>query len=146
MSLQDWEKNGWLKAHRSSRKELADLFSIVSRDLKDAAAGGISEDWKFGIAYNAALKLCTILLHASGYKAEHTLQHYRTIQAMPLILGDQLKVGAQYLDDCRRKRNKVEYDVAGVASAQDATELLEFSKELHANVQDWLKKQRPELL
>ena len=146
MSLQDWEKNGWLKAHRSSRKELADLFSIVSRDLKDAAAGGISEDWKFGIAYNAALKLCTILLHASGYKAEHTLQHYRPIQAMPLILGDQLKVGAQYLDDCRRKRNKVEYDVAGVASAQDATELLEFSKELHANVQDWLKKQRPELL
>ncbi len=92
------------------------------------------------------MKLCTILLHASGYKAEHTLQHYRTIQAMPLILGDQLKVGAQYLDDCRRKRNKVEYDVAGVASAQDATELLEFSKELHANVQDWLKKQRPELL
>ena len=48
---------------------------------------GILGDWRFGIAYNTALKLCTILLYASGYRAERTLQHYRTIQAMPLILG-----------------------------------------------------------
>ncbi|MCK6470849.1 MAG: hypothetical protein L6R28_03805 [Planctomycetes bacterium] len=146
MSLQDWAKNGWLKAHRSSPKEIEGLLSIVNRDIKDATDGGISEDWKFGIAYNAALKLCAILLHASGYKAENTLQHFRTIQAMPLILGDKRKGDAQYLDDCRKKRNKVEYDVAGAASAQDASELLEFSKELRADVLDWLKNQHPELL
>jgi hypothetical protein len=34
----------------------------VGRDLKDASAGGLSHDWQFGIAYNAALKLCLILL------------------------------------------------------------------------------------
>jgi len=35
------------------------------------------------------------------------LQHYRTIQAMPLILGDERKADAAYLDTCRTKRNTV---------------------------------------
>jgi hypothetical protein len=46
------------------------LLSIVDRDLKDAREQAISPDWRLGIAYNAALKLCTVLLHASGYRAE----------------------------------------------------------------------------
>ena len=70
MSLEQWAKNGWLRPHKASAREIADLLAIVDRDLKDAGAGDISTDWKFGIAYNAALKLCTILLHASGYRPE----------------------------------------------------------------------------
>ena len=78
MSLQQWANNGWLRPHQSSPQEIQDLLAIVSRDLSDAE-GNISADWRFGIAYNAALKLCTILLHASGYRPEKTLQHYRTL-------------------------------------------------------------------
>lgn len=55
---------------RASRKEIEGLLSIVDRDLKDAREQAISPDWRLGIAYNAALKLCTVLLHASGYRAE----------------------------------------------------------------------------
>jgi hypothetical protein len=55
------------------------LLEIVDRDLKDAESN-ISSDWQFGIAYNAALKLCTILLHASGYRREQKLGHYRTMK------------------------------------------------------------------
>jgi hypothetical protein len=36
-----------------------------------------SLDIRFGIAYNAALKLCTILLYTEGYRPEKTLQHFR---------------------------------------------------------------------
>ena len=86
MSLEDWVNNGWLRQHETSRQEIADLLAIVDRDLADAG-GNISPDWRFGIAYNGALKLCTILLHASGYRPEKTLQHYRAITAMPMILG-----------------------------------------------------------
>jgi hypothetical protein len=85
MSLQQWAENRWLRAHRTSPEEIANLLQIVDRDLKDAAEP-ISPDWRFGIAYNAALRLCTILLYAEGYQAERSLQHYRTIQAMALIL------------------------------------------------------------
>ncbi len=63
MSLQSWLENGWLRRHKTSKKEIADLLKIIERDLKDAE-GGISDDWRFGIAYNAALKLCMILLYA----------------------------------------------------------------------------------
>jgi hypothetical protein len=58
MSLQKWLEYGWLRSHKTSRKEISDLLRITDRDLLDAA-GDISADWRFGIAYNAALKLCT---------------------------------------------------------------------------------------
>ena len=104
MSLAQWAENCWLRPHTTSTKEIADLLMIVERDLHDSA-GDISADWQFGIAYNAALKLCTVLLYASGYKPEKSLQHYRTIQALPLILGHSYKEDARYLDTCRTKRN-----------------------------------------
>ena len=145
MSLEQWVENGWLCPHQSSKQEIEDLLSIVSRDLSDAE-GDISADWRFGIAYNAALKLCTILLHASGYRPEKNLQHYRTIASMPLILGDQRKDEADYLETCRRKRNTAEYDRAGVVTEQDASELAEFCVDLRHEVLDWLKKNHPELV
>ena len=86
MSLEDWVNNGWLRRHETGRQEIADLLAIVDRDLADAG-GNISPDWCFGIAYNGALKLCAILPHASGYRPEKTLQHYRAITAMPMIPG-----------------------------------------------------------
>lgn len=146
MSLKDWEANGWLRSHLSSPKEIAGLLSIVERDLNDAAASELSADWKFGIAYNAALKLCTILLHSSGYRPEKTLQHYRTLAALPMILGDSRKDDAAYLDACRIKRNTVEYDTAGAATDADAEELLNFATELRQEVLIWLKKNHPDLM
>ena len=86
MTLAKWLENGWLRRHQTSREEIAGLLGIVDRDMADATST-ISTDWRFGIAYNAALKLCTILLYAEGYQAEKALQHYRTIMALHLILG-----------------------------------------------------------
>jgi hypothetical protein len=145
MTLQQWAANGWLRPHQSSLQEISALFAIVQRDLDDAE-GDISADWQFGIAYNAALKLCTILLHASGYRPEKTLQHFRTIAALPLILGDHRKVDASYLDTCRIKRNTAEYDMAGVATHEDATELVSFVKDLQLEVRQWLQLNHPEFV
>ena len=144
MTLNQWMNNGWLRRHKTSRKEIENLVMIVNRDLKDAK-GGISDDWRFGIAYNAALKLCTILLYAEGFRAEKTLQHYRTIQALPLILGNKRKDDAEYLNSCRSKRNIVEYDYVGDVTGHDADELIEFVKKLKADVIEWLNNNHPEL-
>lgn len=145
MTLKLWEKNGWIRPHQSSPQEIAGLLSIVDRDLADSQ-GKISSDWQFGIAYNAALKLCTILLHASGYRPEKNLQHFRTLAALPVILGDERKADAAYLDACRIKRNSVEYDMAGVATEQDAQELLAFAQQLRYDVLAWLKHNHPNLI
>lgn len=88
MSLTNWLAAGWLQRHKTSPAEIRDLWLIVGRDLHDAASGGISHDWQYGIAYNAALKLCTILLHAEGYKpAKGGMAHSRTLSALPFMPG-----------------------------------------------------------
>jgi len=145
MSLQQWAEYGWLRSHTTSTKEIADLFDIVNRDLEDAV-GNISTDWRFGIAYNAALKLCTILLYAEGYRPEKTLQHYRTVQSLPIILGKRYEKDAKYLDTCRSKRNVVEYDYVGGVTEDDVEELIAFVNELHGEVMNWLREKHPKLL
>lgn len=147
MSLKDWQANGWLKIHTPSRNEMAGLVSIIERDLEASNTKDLNSDWKFGIAYNAALKLCTVLLHASGYApAEKSLAHFRTLAALPEILGPAHANDALYLDQCRKKRNTVEYDLAGMTSEAEAEELLKYSQGLKAVVLAWLKKNHPKLV
>jgi hypothetical protein len=145
MSLRDWSESGWLRSHTTSRQEIERLLGIVQRDLADAM-GDISADWRFGIAYNAALRLCTILLYAEGYRPERSLQHYRTIQALAVILGDEVREETDYLEVCRKKRNVIEYDAAGAVTERDAAELTEFAAGLRSRVLAWLKEHHAELL
>ena len=145
MNLQTWADNGWLRSHTTSDVEVGNLFAIVDRDLLDVGKD-ISADWRFGIAYNSALKLCTILLFASGFRAEKPLEHYRTLQSLPLILGEMYGKDALYLDACRKKRNIVEYDHAGGATDQDAEELIGFVMDLRETTRAWIAEQRPDLL
>lgn len=49
-----------------------------------------------------------------------------TIAMIPLILGNHNKDDSDYLDACTRKRNIVEYDCVGGATAEDVKELREF--------------------
>lgn len=145
MSLRGWAESGWLKPHKTSRQEVEALLGIVERDLADAGQS-ISPDWRFGIAYNAALRLCTVLLYAEGYRPERNLQHYRTIQALSLILGREQSDDVEYLEVCRKKRNIIEYDAAGTVSDLDATELAEFAVALRDRVLEWLEEYHGDLL
>ena len=147
MSLKTWQENGWLKAHRTSVEEIGNLFAIVDRDLTDAACRDISSDARFVSAYNAALKLCTILLNSEGYRPDRgQSHHYRVIEAVPEILGAEAKKDAKYLDTCRVKRNAAEYDYVNAASDSEADDLLTFAEELQKRVVDWLKEKHPGLL
>ena len=144
MTLKQWADSGWLRPHQTSAREIRDLLKIVERDLKDAD-GGISTDWQFGIAYNAALKLCMVLLYSTGYRAERNLQHYRTLQALPLILGPEKRDDALFLDRCRAKRHTVEYEYVGAVTETETKELLTFVRELKHDVLNWLAANHPDL-
>ena len=87
-----------------------------------------------------------VLLYAEGYRSSHELQHYRTLAALPEILGSAKRADAEYLENCRRKRNIVEYDYTGGASAPDVDELIAFVKGFRDEVIAWLKEKHPELI
>ncbi len=61
-SLQEWEQFGWLKAHKTSREEIANLLAVDDRDLAAAGTPSLHLDWRFNIAYNAALPIATAAL------------------------------------------------------------------------------------
>jgi hypothetical protein len=140
MSLEDWLRNDWLKRHTTTKAEIEGLLAIADRELQDSQVDGVSADGRFNHAYRAALTLATVLLYASGYSlARGQSHHYRTIEALPKILGDRVKDDSVYLQSCRVKRNAAEYDAANESSETECVELIEFAKEFRATVRAWLR-------
>jgi hypothetical protein len=143
--LQDWLNNAWLTPHPPSAQEIADLLAVVERDLADARASGLSDDWRLNIAYNAALQAATAVLAASGYRASREQHHYRVIQSLAFTVRLEPALIAQ-LDQFRKKRNIGGYERVGQTSAQEAKEMLALARKLRDAVGEWLRKNHPELL
>ncbi len=146
MSLKKWATEKRLRPHKTTQKEISNLIAIVERDARDASVVGSSADARFVSAYNASLKLCTILLYASGFRTSGTGAHFNTIEAMPAILGDEARKDADYLDSCRTNRNHAEYDFVGVVSEDEVEELILFTKQLRTRVLNWLSENHNDLL
>jgi hypothetical protein len=147
MSLQNLLADGLLRKQQTSAQEIQGIWSVIVRDLHDAEAQGMSHDGQFHNAYNAARQLCKLMLRAEGYRtAGSTGEHRLTLQILPLILGAQKQSDADYLDSCRNKRNRGEYDYAGSISKIEAEELIKFSHELRDEVLVWLKAKHPKLV
>ena len=72
--------------------------------------------------------------------------HYRTIRALPVILGKKWENDARYLDTRRNKRTIVEYDYVGGVSEGDVEELIQFVRQLRNVVLAWLKEVHPKFL
>ena len=146
MSLSEWQKNGWLKQHQPAATEIADLLALAARDLKDCRAKGLSDDWKFNIAYNAALQASTAALAASGYAVpKGDSNHFRVIQSLAFTLElDANAVGA--FDTHRKKRSMSIYDAAGVITNAESKQMVTFATELVARVRAWLMAEHPDLM
>ena len=138
MSLERWVEHRWLLRHEATASEIAVLLAAATDDLNDAGQD-ISPAWRFAIAYNAALRLCTAALAAAGLRAARDQKHYRTIAALPLLLGDEAIELAEFLDTCRLKRHDVTYEALSVVSPSEVDELIEAVVELDGRVRRWLE-------
>ena len=145
MSLRDWQRNSWLVAHKTSREEISGLLAIVERDLGSAKVAGLADDWRLGIAYNAALQAATAALCAAGYRAVREQHPYRTIQSLGLTIGWPARRVDQ-LDRFRKKRNVLGYETAGVVSEREAREMHEMAAALREDVRAWLGRHHPKLV
>ena len=144
VSLKDWQRNGWLRHHKTSPEEIANLFAIVDRDLKASNTRGLHDDWRFNIAYNAALQLATAALAASGYQAERGAHHYRVIQSLEFTIRMDAK-SVRKFDTFRKKRNVSDYDRSDAVSELEVEEMRKLAVWLRTEVEAWLKKNHPAL-
>lgn len=119
-----WLDKGDIQQVRVNRKSLADLVKLVDRDLNDAQIASLSPDRRFAIAYNAALNLANYVIRKNGYRVAAKIGHHRiTFLVAGEALGRTAKHHLDYFDFCRRMRNKLDYDVAGVATDKDVADL-----------------------
>ncbi len=147
MSLQNWLQSGYLLKHQATVAEVQKLLKLVDRELSDAAASGLSCDARFQHAYNAALQLCKLALHASGFEAVRGPGHHsRWIESLPHTLGSQQAPISKYLSTCSAQRRRIEYDDAGVVSEQDAKDLLDTARQLRTGILAYLRTNHSKLL
>jgi hypothetical protein len=142
--LRDWASNGWLTDHQSSAEEIRNLLGLADRDLHTSQIKELDADWRFAIAYNAALQAATAALAAAGYRAAREAHHYRVIESLELTIGAESKLVRKF-DAFRKKRNFSSYEASGLISDKEATEMLELAASLRDQVGRWIVEKHPEL-
>lgn len=145
MTLQNWLRNSWLVQHTASVEEISNLLAISDRDLAACQVRELPTDWRFAIAYNAALQAATAALAAAGYRASRDNHHYRVIQSLEFTTAPGRKF-IDTLDSFRKKRNISSYDLSGAISDKEANEMANMAKALRRDVQEWIGKTHPGLL
>jgi len=145
MSLREWVQYGWLTEHQSSREEIQNLLGVVDRDLRECQAKGLGADWRFAIAYNAALQAATAALAAAGYRSTRESHHYRVFQSLEYTIRAEPK-RIDRLDASRKKRNLSSYELGGTISDGEAREMAAEAAELRRSVERWIQVEHPELL
>lgn len=139
VSLKKFISNGAIFKEPLHKDEIVKLLRIVDRDLKEATNCCHEIDWQFAIAYNAALQLATVVLRSAGYRASTKVgHHWATFTVLPEILGDDSRDIANYFNDCRTKRNTIEYTDSGAITQQEAQRLIQEVLALKTKVHSWL--------
>ncbi|MBU1023155.1 hypothetical protein KKB99_02615 [bacterium] len=145
MSLKEWVKNGFLKNSVISRKDIKDLLDTVKNDFNDCMNTDLSLDWQFKIAYSSIINCGITALVAEGFKPAGDSHHYWTIQS----LAHTLKINQDtidLLDDFRKKRNRSSYESMGMITSREVNEIIELSRNIQTNLQEWLQANHKNLL
>src|SRR6266581_1599943 len=135
MSLQNWLQIGHLIKHEATVAEVRNLLGVVDRELADAGVAGLSDDGRFTHAYDAALLLCKLSLHVSGFEVQkRALGHHSLwINSLEFTLGAGHATTLIFLSKSSKLRHTSLYDHAGVVQKRDADDLLAAARQLRAD-------------
>ena len=137
---------GRIDRHQSSMRELDGIRAAIDRNLRDAALAGLSADNRFGLAYEAALLAAKMAVHCAGYRAKAVPGAHRALfEGLVVALGPDIRERADFFELCRRRRNDLSYEAAGVVTDRQARETLTEAKKLIAAVQGWVTLNHPGL-
>jgi UDP-N-acetylenolpyruvoylglucosamine reductase len=144
MSLKLWLESGWLKEHKPTSREIAELLAVADRALKDCQIPELSSEGKLNMAHNAALQSSAAALAAAGYRASREAYHYYVIQSLSFTLQLEESI-IRRLHKLRRKRNISDYERAGRVTEQEAQDMVELAKLVRHQVEEWIRNNHKEL-
>ena len=121
------------------------MLEALKRDVESYSVSGLTTDWRFNIAFNAALLSASMALAACGYRAGRGEHHYRIIESLALTIGADAKLIKKF-HSFRKKRSFATYSQAGYISEQELNEIISLEEDLRKCVMDWISKEYPGLL
>lgn len=146
MSLKDWVEHKWLSEHTPNSEEIQRLLDKSAGDLEQCVLDKLSPDWRFIIAYHAALGYAIAALAASGYRALAVPGHQENIiESLRFTLNLKYETVEQ-LQAFRTKCGAARYEMVGSVSSRMAQEMIEIAHGLQTKTLEWLKQYHPNLL
>ncbi|MGB3459003.1 MAG: HEPN domain-containing protein [Halobacteriota archaeon] len=137
MTLDELEREGYIKRLSVDKKKVEDAFNLAKRDIKVAkSVFGEDVDWAFSIAYNAMLQAIRALMFSKGYRPSGRNQHISVVRFAELFLRREDVI---VLDRMRRKRHATIYDTAGTISIREAENAVERAEKLVHEIEKMLK-------
>ena len=122
------------------------MLAVIERDLAASDDENLNEDWRFAIAYNAALQCAALALKASGFDVpKGGGAHRRTIESLKMTIADD-GATSDLLQAFRAKRAGGIYESVGIASATEIQEIRKVARGLYGRVLNWLKRNHANLL
>ena len=128
MALENWFQVSKLVKHKTSKEEISAIYGVIDRCLNDAGLKGLSSDQKYILSYQAALEAGMALIYCYGYKPIKAGHHYITWQCLKDIFGEKERKTILLFEAASKKRNKLSYDIAGIASQKEADEMYQESR------------------
>ncbi len=146
MSLLDWCEAGLIQQHEPKKEEIENLLKMADEDLARCSLKRLLTDWKFIIAYTAALACANAALAASGYRTRNDRSpHENALDSLrfTIQLSDRRIAKLQHF---RKKRHSAHYELAGSISMTVSDEMIAIARELRQNVGAWLAELYPGLI
>ena len=125
-------------------KALLGWWTVIHRDIKTAEELlNIDLDWSFNLSYNAMLQACLAYMYSKGYRPRGAEVHKTAIRFVRRTLKGWESTIDQ-IDQIRKKRHRVTYQVAGSVSKEEAGATFSLAKHFTDDLKEVIKSETAE--
>ena len=130
---------GRIVEHEFTQVDIVNLIGMAERDLRDAQIDQLSDDNRFGLAYDGIRAAATAVMAAEGYRTVSVAgQHQAVFMFLEAAAGGRWATDVPFFQAARRKRNQASYDILGAITATERAELAKTAQSFVADVRQWL--------
>jgi uncharacterized protein (UPF0332 family) len=117
----------------SSRKDVGIVKKVLAIDEAKA----------YDVAYDIMFKTALALMRAHGFRPAASLQHKTAVEFCEAVLDASWKETLGYLDDMRKKRNRLTYEADVIIGRPEAEAAIAEAEKFHAAVVKIIDGLRP---
>ncbi|RJP30019.1 MAG: hypothetical protein C4533_00135 [Candidatus Omnitrophota bacterium] len=143
MALENWFQAGKLVKHSVTEEEISAIQGVIERNFRDACVKGLSSDQKYILSYQAAFEGSLALIKCHGFRPIKAGHHYIVWQCIKEVLGEKSRKPILLFENAAKKRNKLSYDIAGLASQKEADEMFQEARDFVTLLKEEIKKIQP---